>query len=114
MKDVASSTGINVRDNILPDHVNDGLPAQFVFEEADCRLYYTEPMITDVTALWKAAADAAFNGATCNYGGITKRDVVKKDLKGRSSVRRSEHARRALITEENQAWVARHGRKAIP
>jgi hypothetical protein len=110
----ALSTGINVRDNILPDNVNDGLPAQFVVEEADCRLYYTEPMVTDVAALWKAAADAAFNGGSCNYGGLAKRDV-KEDLKERSlPVKRIQHARRAIITEENQAWVARHGRKAIP
>ncbi|KUJ13113.1 uncharacterized protein LY89DRAFT_592412 [Mollisia scopiformis] len=111
----ALSTGINVRDNILPDHVEDGLPGQFVFEEADCRLYYTEPMVTDVTALWKAAADAAFGGASCNYGSLAKRDEVKRDPKSRDAlIKRAEHPRRAIITEENQAWVARHGRKAIP
>ncbi|PMD66794.1 uncharacterized protein K444DRAFT_698937 [Hyaloscypha bicolor E] len=49
----SSSSGLNVRDNILPDHVNDGLPAQYVVEYSECRLYYTEPMVTDVTATWR-------------------------------------------------------------
>jgi hypothetical protein len=49
----SSSSGLNVRDNILPDHVNDGLPAQYVVEYSECRLYYTEPMVTDVTAMWR-------------------------------------------------------------
>ncbi|KAE8441047.1 hypothetical protein EG329_005909 [Mollisiaceae sp. DMI_Dod_QoI] len=111
----SSSTGINVRDNILPDNVDDGLPAQFVFEEADCRLYYTKPMITDVTALWKAAADAAFNGGNCAHGGLSKREPTKRSAKRRGvPIKRTRHAQRAIITEQNQAWVARHGRKAIP
>jgi hypothetical protein len=64
-----------LRDNILPANLNDGLPAQFVVEEADCRLYYTLDMVNDVTALWKAAAASAFNGVPCVAGaGITKRD----------------------------------------
>jgi hypothetical protein len=64
------TAGLNVRDNILPDNMNDGLPAQYVVEYSDCRLYYTEPMVTDVTALWKAAADAAFNGKPCAAGSL--------------------------------------------
>jgi hypothetical protein len=113
----ASSTGVNVRDNILPDNLNDGLPAQFVREETDCRLFYTQDMITDVTALWKAAANAAFNGAKCVAGGLSKREAaeversedrravtptVKKPMKKRST--------KKLAAE----WVERHGRKAIP
>jgi hypothetical protein len=113
----SSNNGINVRDNILPENVNDGLPAQFVYEAADCRLYYTESMITDVTALWKAAADSAFNGKTCAHGGISKRDVLGPDFKSkdRKAVpRKIEHVRRTIITKDNEHWVARHGHKAIP
>jgi hypothetical protein len=110
----SSSSGINVRDNILPDHLNDGLPAQFVVEEADCRLYWTLPMITDVTAVWKAAADAAFNGKPCAAGALPKR--------GLASARRTElekrnpapHDRRDLAVEKDPLWFTRHGRKAIP
>jgi hypothetical protein len=44
----ASSSGLNVRDNILPDHINDGLPAQYVVEKSECQLYYTEAMVHNV------------------------------------------------------------------
>lgn len=67
----SSSAAVNARDQILRDNVDDGLPAQFVIEEADCRLYWTLPMVSDMTAVWKAVADAAWNGAACAYGEIT-------------------------------------------
>lgn len=73
--------GVNVRDQILPDDVDEGLPAQFVVEEADCRLYWTADMITDVTKIWSAAANSAFNGAKCANGGIEK----PSDIAGVSS-----------------------------
>ncbi|KAI9744137.1 MAG: hypothetical protein M1818_002289 [Claussenomyces sp. TS43310] len=71
----SSSTGLNLRDSMLPDHLNDGLPAQFVYEPADCRLYYTPEMITDVTALWKEAAKAAWGNTACVAGGLAKKDL---------------------------------------
>lgn len=111
----SSSSGINVRDNILPDHLNDGLPAQFVVEEADCRLYWTLPMITDVTAVWKAVADAAFNGKPCAAGALPKRDLEvearRTELERRKPASR---VRRDLAVEKDALWFTRHGRKAIP
>ncbi len=66
---------LNVRDHILPDNVEDGLPAQYVYEAADCRLYLIAPMLSDVTKVWKAAADAAWSGAPCVAGvGIPVRE----------------------------------------
>lgn len=73
----STAAAVNVRDQILRDNVNDGLPAQFVAEEADCRLYWTAPMISDVTEIWKAAANSAFNGATCAHGGIEPSSSTK-------------------------------------
>lgn len=114
----SSSSGLNVRDNILPDNVSDGLPAQFVVEYSDCRLYYTEPMVTDVTALWKAAADAAFNGKTCAAGSLPKRDL-EADLRDRSESREEREKRAAGLrrasSTANTAAVKAHGKfKAIP
>lgn len=43
-------------------------PLQFVYEPADCRLFYTAEMTTDVTAIWKAVADSKWGG----YGGVSK------------------------------------------
>lgn len=72
---IARSTAgsVNVRDQILRSNTDDGLPAQFVVEHADCRLYCTASMITDITEIWKAAANAAFNNAECANGGIEYR-----------------------------------------
>jgi hypothetical protein len=113
----SSSSGINVRDNILPDHLNDGLPAQFVYELADCRLYFTAPMITDVTAVWKGAAAAAFNGASCAAGSLPKRGV-EIDIESREvNVEFVERSRDILRSREvhstDAMWTARHGRKVI-
>ncbi|KAL5086249.1 hypothetical protein Trisim1_009576 [Trichoderma cf. simile WF8] len=71
---VRSTAGsVNVRDQILRPNLHDGLPAQFVVEHADCRLYWTAPMVNDITEVWKAAANAAFNNAKCANGGIAHR-----------------------------------------
>jgi hypothetical protein len=113
----SSSSGINVRDNILPDHLNDGLPAQFVVEDAECRLYWTLPMITDVTAVWKAAADAAFNGRPCAAGALPKRDLDLEVETRRTELEKRNPAprgRRDLVVEKDSLWFTRHGRKAIP
>jgi hypothetical protein len=61
---------INIRDNILRDNINDGVPAQFIYEPTDCRLFYTPPMLANVTNLWTAAADAAWGTKQCNAGSL--------------------------------------------
>ncbi|CAK7227183.1 hypothetical protein SCUCBS95973_006457 [Sporothrix curviconia] len=77
----SSAAALNTRDQILRGNVKDGLPAQYVVEEADCRLYWTAAMATDVTAVWKAAAQAAFNGGACAAGGISPPPSPYKDKK---------------------------------
>jgi len=115
----SSSSGINVRDNIVPDHVSDGLPGQYVVEYSECRLYYTEPMVTDVTAMWKAAADSAFNGKACAAGSLPKRDLVADENERRANTaevraRRAANMRRGVSTI-SEAFVKAHGNfKAIP
>ncbi|KAF6830567.1 hypothetical protein CPLU01_07257 [Colletotrichum plurivorum] len=71
----STSAVLNVRDEILRANLDDGVPSQYVNEPADCRLYWTPPMVGDVTEVWRAAARAAFNGGKCAYGGIERRDV---------------------------------------
>lgn len=68
--DRSTAASLNVKDQILSSHLEDGTPAQFVVEESDCRLWWTAPMITDINELWKAAATAAFKGGKCAYGAI--------------------------------------------
>ncbi|KAI5867398.1 hypothetical protein GGS23DRAFT_548228 [Durotheca rogersii] len=66
----STAASLNVKDQILRGNLADGIPAQFVTEESDCRLWWTAPMVTDITELWKAAATAAFKGGKCAYGSI--------------------------------------------
>lgn len=35
-----------------------------MYEAADCRMWFTAPMITDVTELWKGVADRMFKNGT--------------------------------------------------
>lgn len=64
-----ASPGVNVRDG-LSQNDTAGIALQFVYEEADCRLYYTPEMTVDITALWKGAADAQWGqGGKCVAGG---------------------------------------------
>lgn len=99
----STATSVNLRDNILPDNLNDGIPAQFVREEADCRLFWTLEMVQDVTDVWKGAAAAAFNGASCVAGkGIGKRSEEEKKRESGAVLRRSvqETERDALVRRE--------------
>lgn len=57
----AGSPGSNVRDGIRQNDTEQ-TPLQFVYEEADCRIWYTPEMTVDVTEVWKAAADTQWNG----------------------------------------------------
>ncbi|VDB88031.1 Bgt-50046 [Blumeria graminis f. sp. tritici] len=63
----------NIRHSISSRNRDNGLPYNFDREESECRLFYTEDMVSDVKALWKAAADAAFNDKGCAYGSLPKR-----------------------------------------
>lgn len=75
----ATYPGVNVRDGVL---LNDqsGVALQFIYEEADCRLYYTPEMTVDATAIWKAAAAAQWgaSGKCVGGSGYGKRDVTTR------------------------------------
>lgn len=49
------SFNLNMVDDILLDDESE-TPLQFIYEAADCRLFYTPEMISDGSAAWKAAA----------------------------------------------------------
>jgi hypothetical protein len=60
----AAASAVNVRDG-LRQNDESGVALQFIYEEADCRLYYTPEMTVDITALWSAAADAQWGTGKC-------------------------------------------------
>jgi hypothetical protein len=115
----SSDTSINVRDNILPANLQDGLPAQFVYEPADCRLYYEPEMVRDVTAMWEAAADAAWGTKQCVNGHL---NLHKREISAREAddlFRRATTNELAVgidvsafeVPEKTVTWVNRYGRK---
>ncbi|KAF2865576.1 peptidase S41 family protein-like protein [Massariosphaeria phaeospora] len=82
-----AAPGVNNRDGIMLGDKT-GVALQFIYEEADCRLYYTPEMTVDATAIWKAAADASWgNDGQCVSSGYgdEKREVheVTRELKPR-------------------------------
>jgi hypothetical protein len=60
----ATGYSVNVRDGVRQNDTS-GFALQFLYEEADCRLYFTPEMTVDITALWRAAADAQWGNGKC-------------------------------------------------
>ena len=61
------SGGVNLRDSLRRDD-DSQTPLQFIYEAADCRMWFTAPMINDVTVLWKETADTVWKGKKCVQG----------------------------------------------
>ncbi|KAJ4412745.1 hypothetical protein N0V91_000507 [Didymella pomorum] len=55
--------GVNLKDN-LRQNDESGTPLEFMYEAADCRMFFTAAMVSDVTALWKGVADRMFRNGT--------------------------------------------------
>lgn len=89
---VEDSGVVNARDGIAQGDTTE-TPLQFVYQAANCRIWYTAEMTYDITAMWEKAADVAWGGASCVVGdvGLRKREVVKKQ-KTKRSVSASEMA----------------------
>ncbi|KAF2672308.1 hypothetical protein BT63DRAFT_398595 [Microthyrium microscopicum] len=75
---------LNMRDGLRQGD-DSGTPLQFIVEPADCRLYYTAEMTMDITAMWKAAADAKFFGKRdCVAGGFKNGNGQAKKKLGKA------------------------------
>ncbi|KAI6244692.1 Peptidase S41 family protein ustP [Erysiphe necator] len=112
----SGAAAANVRDAILTNNIDDGTPAQFISEISDCRLFYTEHMMTDVTALWKTAADSAFNGKSCNYGSLPVRyaSSATDNVSQGFMIASTEFVSiQDTSPDQNAAWLAVHEQKAI-
>ncbi|KAJ4345925.1 uncharacterized protein N0V89_012061 [Didymosphaeria variabile] len=118
-----ATAGANIRDVIQKDHIDDGLAAQFVREDADCRLFYTKDMIVDVENVWKKAVDVTWEGGKCVNGGLSKRDASNDKRERRKTASAGAKPSVGLKTkrvnveeetvEKNAAWRIVHGRKAF-
>lgn len=52
--------GVNLKDNLRQNDAS-GVPLEFMYEAADCRMFFTAGMISDVTEVWKGVADRMFS-----------------------------------------------------
>jgi len=81
----SSASVINLRDNIREGDKS-ATPLNFVYEAADCRLFYTADMIRDPTAVWKKTVDANWGdmGKLCVEGSTGHKSAAegKAVLKG--------------------------------
>jgi hypothetical protein len=63
----------NFRNNM---HINDTsfTPLQFIYEAANCRLFFIEDDLYDISGLWQRVADVAWNGGKCVSGSTVNSD----------------------------------------
>lgn len=66
----STDNSMNVRDHILREHLEDGIPAQFLYDPTDCRLFYTPRSIVDPVEQWRQVAEAAWGSGGCVAGGL--------------------------------------------
>ncbi|KAF9699789.1 hypothetical protein EKO04_002133 [Ascochyta lentis] len=64
----ARAMQVNAADGIRRGDEERQTPLQFVFEAAECRVWYTVPMVFDVTETWKAVANVKWRNGSCNAG----------------------------------------------
>ncbi|KAK5989469.1 Peptidase S41 family ustP-like protein [Cladobotryum mycophilum] len=79
---------LNARDQIGHDHLDDGIPAQFLVKPADCRMFFTEAMITNAEEIWRATANVAFNGGKCAYGSIKSQSNSQTERENKTRTER--------------------------
>jgi hypothetical protein len=66
---------VNMRDNI-PQGDNTQTPLQFVFEPANCKIFYDFMTASHPHMLWERAADIAWKGKKCAWGGMNTNVTV--------------------------------------
>lgn len=77
------------------------IPLQFLYEPADCRIYYTPEMAVDMTAAWKTVADSAFHGINhCIAGGFSGGQEGSREKRSVDMSRRKKHGVREDLDVE--------------
>ena len=64
---LAGSGTVNFENNIRKGD-DSATPLQFVYEAADCRFFYTAPMLTDQSLVWKRTYDLRWGNGSCVAG----------------------------------------------
>jgi hypothetical protein len=70
-----SKYNLNAQDNV-PLNDPQQIPLQFVFEPADCKIFYTAQTLLNPNALWAYVHDVAWKGQACAWGSVTANSTV--------------------------------------
>lgn len=96
---------VNLRDQIRPAHNAGGVPNQFLYLPANCRLYWTLDNFSNYTRLWSDVSNSIYEDQTICVGGFqdtipqSKRSLKSTDeqsLRKRSSPTSSRYISRGL------------------
>jgi hypothetical protein len=103
-----SSAGpvVNSRDGIRQGDVKE-TPLQFVYETADCRIFYTKEMVVDQSAVWRTVADTVWGGGDACVAGSNEFYGEKK-RKRDVGMRRMHGIRRDMDVEEVRRGLSVH------
>ncbi|KAL7904889.1 hypothetical protein GGI35DRAFT_462144 [Trichoderma velutinum] len=71
-----TSGSVNFRNAFAP--FNDQVPTHFIYQPADCRLFYTAQMLGKPELLWVNAAKAAWNKGACAFS-VAPQKAIKSD-----------------------------------
>jgi hypothetical protein len=82
--DALKTFSVNSRDNI-PQGDDSGIPLQFIFEPADCRIFYTAETVVSPANLWSQVHDIAWDEGACAWGGMAKNVSTNGTAYGPSS-----------------------------
>lgn len=110
---------VNSRDGIRKGDPTE-TPLQFVYEPANCRIYYTPEMAVDQTAAWKTVADTAFRGINHCVAEDASASKIKRSNKGRmrhrarSDVDAAEHFRAMAETWTGKGGITPGGDGFMP
>ncbi|KAF2117627.1 hypothetical protein BDV96DRAFT_489617 [Lophiotrema nucula] len=75
-----SSTRIQTQDQVRKGDTN-GVPLQYIYEAADCKIFYTAKTYADPTAAWKAAWDASLDDKKCVKGSTGHKSSISGGYK---------------------------------
>ena len=90
---------VNARDGIRAGDTT-GTPVQFVYEPADCRIWYEREMLYDVTAMWERVYDVTWGAGECVVGSVkTKREGSRAEGKTKKQVRATKEKARKIDQE---------------
>jgi hypothetical protein len=70
-----SAPSVNLRNAFNPDDASQ-TPLQFIYEAANCRLFYTYPDLQQVSSLWKRVYDTVWGNGTCVEGSTTSNNNI--------------------------------------